>query len=470
MTYNELFYNSKGEPAKKEITVIGMNPLIEFFLQNTRFLADLLKVNTELKIKLIYENDTENFNQALVYSKEYSKSRTDVNKLIRNKKNLLGSKDEHKGGLVDLVLDHFNESEKAAVSSRITLLQNNLRHFANIIKADDVIRYCFTTLEIPTADYYVQVKESSNSAIYNQLNDYIEYLSEEKAGGLFLSEDGEELIELYDKDNYRRGIYPRKAFYTTNYKRYSIWAFIFNRKGELLLHQRSEFTADNRSLWDKSAGGHVDLKDSSTIITAKREVVEELFLPEAEHTEYWKEKTKDFIDFGQWDTESRPESFFENDFKGLNSREWVVFRPIDKDTELPMTMDRKSKRIKHVNTIENGKKIPVLDENGIQRVNKKGKLMFEEHTEIEYTRFISDVFLFIAPEGCIDTYDQIHELMSLAEARGAASAHRLVDIDTLIDEVNSTPEVFTDDLVYMVTEHEWLLTQFSEFIKSMFKQ
>lgn len=50
-----------------------------------------------------------------------------------------------------------------------------------------------------------------------------------------MSKPNDELIELYDMQDMPRGINPRKAFYTTNFQQYSVWAFIFTVKGELLL-------------------------------------------------------------------------------------------------------------------------------------------------------------------------------------------------------------------------------------------
>lgn len=469
MEYMSLFQNLKGEPAQNKLIIVGVNPIAGFLVENPQCIADMLKVNPNLHITIIYENITENFNQSLFYDKQYSLNKIDFEKLRGLRNRLLGT-EKKRGGFIDSVVNCFEKSQHDEIKSRIKLLQNNLRHSVNLVYADDIIHYCITTLEIPSIDMYQTVTLTSNKDLYSQFENYINFLLNEKSGGLYLSEEGEELIQLYDNDNLPRGIYPRKAFYSAEYQRYSIWAFIFNRKGELLLHKRSEYTADNRSLWDKSAGGHVDLKDRSTILTAKREVVEELFMPEAEFTQYMTEKVRDFIDFGEWDIQKRPESYFKSDFEGLDSSDWVVFRPIDRETGYPMTIRRKSPRIMHVADLDdNGSKIPLLDENGDRVINAKGKVMYKEHIETWYTRFISDVYLMIAPEGCIDTEEQMCKLMSIAEARGAASAHKLIGIDDLIEDNTTFPAKYTDDVTYMLNEKRWLLTQFSEFIKYIFK-
>ena len=474
MNYKELFYNCSGSPATSQLTIIGINPLIDYLVKNPEFLADLLRVNQQLKITIIYESITENFNQSLFYDKELSREKIEFDKLQRYRTHLIGGekrRGKKDSGLIDDILSYFEKSEWDGIKSRITIKQSNLRHFVNLVIADDLIRYSFTTLEIPTIDDYVLLTADSNGLLYKQLSDYVAFLLNGKTGGLFLSSPGDELIELYDRDNYPRGIYPRKAFYSTEYQRYSIWAFIFNRNGELLMHKRSEFTADNRSLWDKSAGGHVDLSDSSTIITAKRELVEELFLAEAEHTKYVRPDLGDIIDFGEWNTEKRPEKHFKSDFDALDFADWVVFRAIDKETGKPLTIRRKSPRIMHVADLDqDGKKILLLNESGTPIMKSNGKPAVKEHKEIWYTRFISDVFLFIAPEGYLDTEEQMHELMGAAEAKGAASAHKIISIEDLIADVEEHPDLYTDDIIYMTTENKWLLIQFAEFVKYIFRK
>ncbi len=475
MTYKELFYNSKNIPAIEKIIIVGVNPLIEFLEDDEakQFFADLLRCNDKLRIYFLYESETENFNQSLFYDKKLSKNKIDFVRLSQFRERLIGEdkkKVNKEPELVEDILRYFDKDERDAVNNRIFIMQNNLRHNVNLIIADDVIRYSFTTLEIPSIECYVTITEKTHQVLYNQLKDSVSFLLDKDSGGKFLSEPGEELIQMYDLNNIPRAIAPRKVFYTLKYQRSSIWAFVFNRKGELLLHKRSDFTADNRSLWDKSAGGHVDIKDSSTILTAKREVIEELFLAEAEYTKFMSPDYEYMIDFGEWNTKKRPEKYFKSDFDALASDDWVIFRAVKEQTGKALTVQRKSQRIMHVADLDNGKKIPLLDEKGNKIIKANGKPAYQEHIERWNTRFISDVYMFIAPEGYIDTEEQMHELMANAEIKGAASAHRIISIDDLIDDVEENSEQYTDDMVYMITEYSWLLTRFSEFIKYIFKQ
>ncbi len=467
-----LFRNLSGKPAQEKLIIVGVNPIIQEITENPLMFYDILRSCEKLNITLIYENETENFNQSLFYTKGISKNKMDFDKLQTYRSRLIGGKKGRKNtaGFVEDILKYCDDKEiQADMRKRIKLLQNNLRSFVNLIMADDVIWYCFTTLDLPQLSMYRKVTENSDEELYKQLENYVNFLMDEKTGGKYMSKPDDELIELYDMRDMPRGIYPRKAFYTTNFQRYSVWAFIFNRKGELLLQQRSPYTADNRELWDKSAGGHVDLKDSSTIITAKRELVEELFLPEAEFSKYMSAELGDIVDFGEWNIEKRPEKNFRNEFDGLAPADWIVFRATTKDGD-PMTVQRKSPRIMHVKDKDkNGNLITLKDKDGKEILGKNGKQVYQEHKEIWYTRFISDVFLFIAPEGYIDSQEEIEELMGIAEEKGAQCAHRLTTIEELIEDVEANPDKYTDDMVYMCSEEKWLLVEFAESIKYIFR-
>ena len=469
--FKDFFYDSEGRIIQEHLTIVGVNPIVQEITNNPLLVFDLLNT-TSVDITFIYENETENFNQSLFHINASKDRSLDFDKLETYRSRLLGGKKGRKNtaGLVEDILKHCeDEKKKDNMRKRIKLLQNNTRHFANLVWADDIIWYCFTTINLPELSLYRSVTEKDDAKLFNQLKHYIEFLLDDNAGGKYLSKPDDELIELYDMKDIPRGIYPRKAFYTTNFQRYSVWAFIFNRKGELLLQQRSPFTADNRGLWDKSAGGHVDLKDSSTIITAKRELVEELFLPEAEFSKYMAADLGDIVDFGEWNIEKRPEKSLRDEFDGLEPADWVVFRATDSNGE-PLTVQRKSPRLMQVKDKENGEYIPLIDENGNVIKWGNGKTRYKEHAETWYTRFISDVFLFIAPDGYIDTQDQVKDLMSVAEKAGAQSNHKLMSIESLIDDVEKHPELYTDDMAYMCSEEKRVLVEFAESIKYIFNQ
>lgn len=439
--------------AERSIVILGTNALIPHLEKSGDFFTKLLTLNENLTLTILYESDTENFAQSLYLDTDFSFNRISYAQLKVHRDRISGkahNKDDSiLGDIKDaLKLNNIGADDTKKLIKRIQLKQMNLRYPVNVIKADDRIWFCATTNISPTIDSYIEItkKDSRFGILYDNLLEYLDFLCDEKKGNIYLSSPGEELLELYDMDNYPRGIFPRKAFYTTKYQRYSIWGFVFNRKGEILLHKRSKTTKDNRLLWDKSIGGHVDLLDASTSITAKRELIEELFLPQAEFTKYIKQDIGDIIDFGDWNPQKKPEKIFRNSFVGIAPSDWILFRTTDIKGD-PLTVRRMSPRRFHLSDTE---------------------------VITKPTRFISDVYFFIAPPGYIDTHEQMKQLVELSEKTGAAEDHKLVSLEELrkwieeSEEQGKIYEIFTDDLIHINIEYRSLLEGFSEFIKYVF--
>lgn len=434
MDFREFFSD-----AKDSITIIGTNPLIPHLEQSASFFTDLLTLNDRLKLTVLYESDSENFNQSLCCDTDFSENRTSYASLSVHRDRISGAR---KGsGLLYEILSNINDDDlENSLITRIKFEQCNLRLPINLILSDDKLWCCIVAHNLPDLDSYFLVE---NEELRKELLDFIDFYINDTKGGIYLSEPGKELIQLFDKDNIPRGIFPRSCFYTTAFQRYSIWGFVFNRHGKLLLHQRSMTAKDGRGLWDKSIGGHVDLKDRSTYITAQRELVEELFLPEAEYSKYIQAELGDIINFGDWNIKKRSENSFKKAFEGIDSADWIMFRATDEDGS-PLTITRISKR----------------------RIHEK-----DDNVYFKPTIFMSDVYLFIAPPNYIDTNDQMKDLLSIAEKTGAANDHRLVSIEELrswIQEKESEgtqSETFTDDLSYINIQHRDLLEKFAEFIQ-----
>ena len=300
--------------AKNEILIIGTNPLFPYLERSSKYFYNKLILEEKLELKIFFESDSENFNQSLVTDTKNSINRTSFTTLQTHKDRIKGT--TNTSGLRNDIISHVEKPEiKSKIEERITINQINLRLPINVIKVDDTIWYTFTSNKLPKIDDYFLAEDDK---LINDIKSYINYYTQSESGSIFLSKPNDELIQLYDRNSIPRGIYPRKAFYSTEFKRYSIWGFVFNRNGDLLLHQRSKHTKDNRLLWDKSIGGHVDITDSSTYQTAQRELIEELFLPQAEFTPFLKEDIGEFNNYGDLDFEKRPEVEFKSAFKRLN--------------------------------------------------------------------------------------------------------------------------------------------------------
>jgi hypothetical protein len=431
--------------ATSYIVIIGTNPLAPYLERSAQFFKDLLVLNSDLRVHILCESDSENFGQSLCVDTDYSGPRASFAELTVHRDRVIGKgkQDGLRAAVRDLLLEQRVSKESLVTDSaldRLFIRQSNLRLPVNLIAADGKLWCCITTHSLPALSSYFPVDPQSR--LHTQLMDFLDFYLKPDKAGIYLSEPGDELIELYDKKGYPRGIFPRGCFYTTEYERYSIWGFVFNRKGQLLLQQRGMTVVDGRGLWDKSIGGHVDLRDSSTFITAERELVEEMFLPEAEYSRYVRADLGDIIHFGEWNPKKRPERAFVQAFQGLGESDWVIFRATDDDGE-PMTVTRISDRRIHG------------EDGGVS---------------IKKTVFRSDVYLFIAPPGYLDTEDQMKRLLGHAEVSGAAAAHRLLRVEELrqwardAENTGNELDTFTDDLLYVVRQHRDLLEGFSQFI------
>ena len=171
--------NSNGDVPQKRLIIVGINPIIKEITCNPQMFYDMLRVNKQLKITIFYESETENFSQSLFYDKGISNSKMDFDKLQTYHNRLIGSKKGKKkvAGLIEDILSFCEtENEKNEFNGRIKFYQNNLRQFANIIISDNIIRYCFTTLDLPTVDMYRTITEESDAILYQQIVQYVEFL------------------------------------------------------------------------------------------------------------------------------------------------------------------------------------------------------------------------------------------------------------------------------------------------------
>lgn len=121
-----------------------------------------------------------------------------------------------------------------------------------------------------------------NSAQHMRVKNYLGNLLSGECDGKFLYGVDSENLELFDHNKVPRGIFPRSCFYDTDYHQFVVWDFVFSRDGKLLIQKRSETAKDNRSMWDKSVGGHVDFtQERSAHLAAVRELIEELYTDES---------------------------------------------------------------------------------------------------------------------------------------------------------------------------------------------
>jgi len=428
--------------AKSRILIVGTNPLSPDLERSAQLFTDLLSLEDSLNIDILCESDSENFSQSLCIDADHAEVQMSFASLSVHRDRIFGRGESESEGLKGEIADKIADGlERDSLISRFNVKQLNLRLPLSIIIADSKVWVCFSgARRVSLSDYF---EVTDDHVLYDSIIDMADFYVNSDRGGKYTSQRGEELIQMFDRDGVPRGIYPRSSFYTTEYERYSIWGFVFNRKGQILLHQRSQFTKDGRDLWDKSVGGHVDLTDYSTFMTAQRELVEEMFLPEAEYSKYVKADLGDIIDFGEWNPRKRPERALKSEIISIGKADWVMLRPLDDKGE-PLTITRISERRIH---------------------NKNDEIKFKK------TVFRSDVYLFIAPEGYVDNSEQMNRLVGLAEQAGAAQDHKLVTVEELSSWIRDEEskglekEVFTDDMLFVNMRYRKLLVEFSEFVK-----
>ncbi len=261
--------------AEKEITIIGalnlgidLNDFAQDFL-------DLLDKNEESSLNILYEFDNQLFSYSLCTDTYYSDPRRSFTDLRFERDLILSLKDSilHRGGYfaedeIDEIaekidknqstdgidMEKYNKSKQ--ISDRIAISQMHLPISLDIAKFDDRI-YILPTLDrIKVAGPYKELSE--NDPWLPGIRDYIDNYFDPLRAGKYSSRNGAEIIELYDANKAPRGIFPRNCFYDTDYHQFVVWDFIFDRQGNLLIHKRAENAKDNRGMWDKSVGGHVD--------------------------------------------------------------------------------------------------------------------------------------------------------------------------------------------------------------------
>jgi|GEM_PF-6094706 len=437
---NATIENLFGDPTR-QLVIIGTNALIPHLERSAKFLQRQMGSQEDLTLEIYHESENENFNQSVLMStarisgggKEHTPT---FKELSIHLDRLRGS--ETASGIEREMEDLASDFQESMVQ-RIKIRQLHLKSPMDIIKSDDKIFCSPITHYERTLEDYLEVEKETK--LYNDLNAFIHLLQSDKSEvGVFLSKPGDELIWVYDRGGIARGIFPRNAFYTTEFARYSVWGLVFNRKGELLLQQRSVTSKDNRGMWDKSVGGHVDLEDATTALTAKRELIEEMYLPQAEFTKHMKADIGDIIDFGDWLPKKRSERILRDSFRSLSMDDWVMFRALDEKTDLPLTVDRISERLWFG------------DDSSDPRIRR--------------TVFLSDVYFFLAPQA--KDLDKFVSNLAVSD-EGAASGYRFISISELADEILVAEEEgkhtleYTDDLMYLILKHRDLLDSIAAF-------
>ncbi len=422
--------------AKSEIILFGVLPLADDLLEDADGIGKLLDEAPGLKLTILYESETDLFNKSLILNSEAVSNPISFIEL-KNKVNRVKT--------IEKYLYQYSKGSKKkqeefkAKDSPHRVFQINLQHPFYAIIVDKKVYCCLQFIGLSRLEDFKVVELAD--PMHQRIRELISFYIDPRRGGIYLSMPDtppDRMLVMYDKDDTPRGIYPRAAFYNTDFQRYSVWLLIFNRKGELLLHQRSEKASDNANLWDKSAGGHVDIKDRSSAHTAEKELIEELFMTKAEYTKHVGVDTSKMVNLGEWSPEKRNNDFALNVFDYFDDDDFGYFY-------IKEPCRRTSKR----RFIDSETGSPYLKE----------------------TKFISDIFLFISPATELQSKDDLKDLSSYA-----GKDHKLVSVQELKAWISDTKRnnkadsLFTDDLLFIMESYEDQLIQFSDFVSTHFSE
>ena len=116
----------------------------------------------------------------------------------------------------------------------------------------------------------------------------------------------DQLLLSYNKEREPLGIQPRDSFLNSKNAKVVVWAFVFTQDKKVLLHRRRDNAKDNRGMWDKSVGGHVERSDLESSKAIAREVAEELYTDECssnkpDNISIVSEIVKSMKFLGEWD-------------------------------------------------------------------------------------------------------------------------------------------------------------------------
>jgi len=248
-----------------------------------------------------------------------------------------------------------------------------------------------------------------------------------------------EVIIMYNDDRHVLGQLPRDSFLDITKVKVVVWGMLFSREGKVLIHRRGNNAKDNRGMWDKSIGGHVDLEKDTVDTTkaAAREMLEELYKVEAEgqgaHTnrEIMEINEDKPIFLGDW----RPEIRYTFPFSEIRQKKDEIFF-------FRLKYDFSRKPIDSPRILPDGTEMPV--------------------------KCCADVYVFVMQEGFEKTIGELknskYKLLELHELNDAYQ-DKEIEIEEngelIIERFNPTP-----DLKKIITGELWPeLNSFADYLK-----
>jgi hypothetical protein len=295
---------SKAKQKIQIFGVIGISEQIVNFLNKSKKVADL-------EVHIFVENENSLFSKSILTDNSYVSQRNSFTDFMFEFK---------------IIADELAYKYKNQTNISIQVCYIDFP--AQLILVDNEI-YTTNWILSPSQEYK-KINEKENE--YLKYKEYSLLMLNQNLGKKFSAPYKDfkkdkltETLELFDENRIKRGVFPRDAFYDSGFIKLVVWVFIFDRKGNMLIHKRDTNAKDNRGMWDKSVGGHADYHvDIETSKTVPREVIEELVTDENIGTSFLQTNDEDIIFMGDWRPDKRKSSPF-LEIKN-NSDKWVFFR------------------------------------------------------------------------------------------------------------------------------------------------
>ena len=157
-----------------------------------------------------------------------------------------------------------------------------------VINIDDDYYYTLSLTKFCTQNKFEKVTKANER--YDEFAIYFKAYFDEALGAkkysseITAKDNRTEIILMYNDKRHCLGQLPRQSFLDITKAKVVVWGMIFSRDGRVLIHKRDNNAKDNRGMWDKSIGGHVDMEKDTvdTVKAAAREMLEELYKIETE--------------------------------------------------------------------------------------------------------------------------------------------------------------------------------------------
>ncbi|MGE5342901.1 MAG: NUDIX domain-containing protein [Candidatus Omnitrophota bacterium] len=462
VTRDELF--NLIEKVKFRIRILGA---VSFDLPYERYKKDWLeRINKgELQVEIICESEPSLSYSSLISANKKASGEersydigTFLNKKVAPEKKIRDFLSENNCLHIEPEEDAFKDflKKKTKEEQEQIKKERNLNQFdMSPFKQFFSLRTCFLHIPIPIIniddDYYItqaltrfctQEKFEKITRDNFWFEEYQKYfhayfdspLGASKYSSEITAKDNKtEIIVFYNDKRQVLGQLPRDSFLDSSKVKLVIWGMIFTREGKVLIHKRGANAKDNRDLWDKSIGGHVDLEKDvvDTVKAAAREMLEELYIIEQEAqgghraTQNMQVNENKPIFLGEW----RPEIRYTFPFSEINKKkdEYFFFR---------MNYDFSKKVVDSPRLLPDGNELPV--------------------------KAFVDLYVFVVPQS-FSTLDLQNSKYLLVET------HELYDsyLDgEILYEGKPTPFKATPDLKKIITGDIWIeLNSFADYLK-----